>query len=259
LKSKVLTALVIAVALCFSAFTVPVEAGVQLIFDLDLSPAKAAAFDGLVKDVHSVYGSYGFGYEVAVLKTDDLHAYKVYYLDNYGDVDIMNAFFGALPSQMPEGEFETLFVQQTLQAKCSEAAFFVERGDLAYAGTVAGDLKSGSNYVVQHIYTTNPGNAAAVEATLKDIVNLYESKGLTTGFSVISSSIGVGQPTYIISFIAESADAFNAQELDKNNTLGSKGQEDLVRLETSLLSLADMYEEKTGSWSPELAYKPSVK
>jgi hypothetical protein len=259
LKRNILTALVIAVALCLSAFTVPAQAGIQLVFDLDLSPAKAATFDALVKDVHAVYGNYGFAYEVSVLKTDDLHAYKVYYLDNYGDVDRMNSFFEALPGQMPADEFKSLFVERTLQAKCSAASFYVERGDLAFAGDTSSDLKGGSNYVVQRIYTTNTANVAGVETALKDIAKLYESKGVSYGFSVVASTIGVGQPTYVVSYIAESADAYNAREDEKNSVLGSDGQADLEKFESTLLSLTDKYVEKTGSWSPELAFKPSVK
>ncbi len=146
-----------------------------------------------------------------------------------------------------------------IQEKASAATDYAEsfvlmlREDLSYLPETTA-LTAERPYRKYHYWYSLPGKEQQVEAVVKEYVQLYKSKGLTTGWRIYQTVIGPDLPMYLVVETAKDPADYHATEMKVRSALGEAGQ----KLEMKALQYARRLEIRDGWIRPDLSFPPTT-
>ena len=127
------------------------------------------------------------------------------------------------------------------------------RPELSYV-PAGDDWGTGSPYRKWSYYYFQPGSEEEVEAVLSAWKNLYEDKGIKSGFRVFSGFLGVEQPLYMLTTWAEDPLDYHTKLQDAAALLGEEGAE----LWEKLIGNVNGASAVEGWFLPQYSYAPGL-
>lgn len=147
-----------------------------------------------------------------------------------------------------------------IQAKASAATDYAEsfvlmlREDLSYL-LESTALTAERPYRMYHYWYAIPGKEQQVEAVVKEYVELYKAKGMTTGWRVYQAVMGPDLPMYLVVETAKDPADYYASQKKVMSALGKEGDE----LEKKGLKYGRRIEIREGWIRPDLSFPPMTR
>lgn len=135
-----------------------------------------------------------------------------------------------------------------------ESFVLMLREDLSYLPETTA-LTAERPYRIYHYWYALPGKEQQVEAVVKEYVQLYKSKGLTSGWRIYQTIMGPDIPMYVVVETAKDPAEYYANEMKVRSALAEAGQ----KLDEKAMQYARRAEIWDGWIRPDLSFPPATR
>lgn len=224
------------------------------VYDIVTCPSKALAFEANLKKIIAEYSKFNWKYPWSTYSTNDFHYYILFAIDNFASMDALNKSGQDLRNEMGPEKYDALYAGYGGTFKYMQNGFYTLRGDLSYISDTPRIKPEELNFLIWNTFYIKTGKEQEAEKNAKNLVNLYRSKKITTGFNLLIGGIGAESPVIVtVSGGKSASDFFN--EADKNDKLISKEMADIWK---TAFSVSRKFEQKMGRPRPDLSYTPKT-
>lgn len=111
---------------------------------------------------------------------------------------------------------------------------------------------SDGNYREYHFMYYSPKDSKAMYEGMKAVKELFKSKGITNGYTVLHSGFGSPESYYMVSISGENGLDLAQQNQENDKKLGPESQATFYKV----IGLTTKYEKLEGQYRPDLSYSP---
>ena len=228
------------------------KAQLLIVGDFAVKPSMVNEYEAAVKELLVQCAKHKFPYQFYVYSTDDFHYYAVYPVENFAAIDNWYKAWGELGNKMGYELLEALHNRIVKAEEKRKYVVYYQRPDLSYIPEKP-RLKPGEeNFVLLEFWYIQSGKEKEFEGIAKEWRELYKSKNIPDGWTILAGDIGAETPIYVVVQGAKSAaDYYNhTEKIDE--LLG----EEVKALRGKTLALVKKFELRTGRYRPELSFTP---
>jgi len=218
-----------------------------LIWEDEVPPSKAEAYEAGTKTMLKMYGEHDFPYDVNIYSTEDYRYFWVVNLDDYADVDTLYRDFNRVYKEMGEAGKDKL--DEAVNGTFTQTKMWtcLWREDLSYMPE--NPVDSGNFRYWGFLYVKQ-GKQEEMREVMKEWVSLYKSKGINRGFGGYEGDMGTEMPFMFYSERGQNQAEFYTAGMKVNEQLGEEG--DALWKKTE--SLLRRYEPLRGWYRKDLSY-----
>jgi hypothetical protein len=222
-----------------------------LVYDCVYKPSGEAKYFGAAKAMVAFYTKYAFPYSWNVYVTDDYHSYLRIPVADFADIE---KFFKADEEIMSKqaAEYQTLVDMFTGTYDSAEFQVYVSLPGLSHVPANPYYKPEEMNFIGFDIWSFFPGKEQEAEKLTKEIIAIFEKKGVRDSWYCYFGLMGVEQPTYLMAGTDKDEGEFIKHNAEMWKLLGK----DVDDIYNKLMSICRKREYKRGWYQPELSYHP---
>ncbi|MEX0290421.1 MAG: hypothetical protein AB3N14_15045 [Flavobacteriaceae bacterium] len=167
--------------------------------------------------------------------------------------DVQRPVFKELEEKMGADNMKALFDKMDKCYDIEHNYVILLDKELSYMPGGITQTPEGQNYRKFHYFHYTPSNAAAVKQKVKDIKQLFESKGSKFEYRVYRSGFGTRGAFYMVAVAAKDAGDYAQRTATNNELLG----EEWANMFNSFMGELIHYEQVEGSVRPDMGYSPT--
>jgi hypothetical protein len=183
---------------------------------------------------------------------DDFVYTYVSQIDNFAEMDKINAGFGALIKAVGEAKWGDLMKRGGAATEYIRESIVMEDPSLSYTPAKPRLKPEEERYLHVDLYYVQPGREPEADALSREFVELFRSKGVTDGYRLFKVWMGPEMPLIIVTSPAKDATDYATRDAANQGLLGAEGQALFQRA----FSLCRRIERHNGWIRPDLSLEP---
>lgn len=223
-----------------------------LIHEDHVSPSMLTQYEQTTKELVDNAKKYNVpGTRWITAQTSDFRYLYVVPISKMGDLDD-NSFWTTLRGKMGAEKFDDMFSRMD---KCYDVhTNYILRLDkeLSYMPGGLTQTPEGKNYRRFFYVHTTPGNESKLEASMKNVKELFQKKGSKMEYRVYRSGFGSGGTYFMVAIAAKDGTDYETMDAANNQLLGTDARD----VFGNMMQYVSRFEEVSGMMRPDLAYAP---
>jgi hypothetical protein len=218
-----------------------------------VKPALTEQYEAAIKKMISEYKAYQIDPEKVHWKAvsgPEIGYVYVMPMENWASMDTMWANWMETVEIIGEERFTEMMAPATEATEEVQWFHVLRRADLSYVPENPRLAKEEIEYIHYGFYYVLPGKEKEIEAIAKEFVDLYQSKGIDTGWSLYQSLTGNDLPVIVVAQGAKSEADYHANRARLHELLG----EEAKMIGKKVGATIRKSEYKDGYTRPDLSY-----
>lgn len=217
-----------------------------------VKPSMVAEYESVCKELMSNVKKHNIKeMNNIVARTEDNRYMWVGPIENMAQLD--QPVFGDLPEKMGADKMGALFDRMDKCYDIEQNYIIHLDNEMSYMPGGISQTIEGEDYRKFHYFHYTPGNRAAVNAGVKAIKDLFESKGSKLHYRVYRSGFGTRGAFFMVAVAAKDAADYANRIAANNEAMGEEWQNTY----NDFMATLDKYEVFEAVMLPELGYSPS--
>ncbi|MBT8186340.1 MAG: hypothetical protein KJO73_01485 [Croceitalea sp.] len=218
-----------------------------------VKPSKVADYEAICKELtdnmkkHNIQDMHAI-----VASTADMRYLWISPIENMATID--KPIFKTLSEKMGADKMSDLFNRMNKCYDVEHDYVIHLNKDLSYQPTGIDQTPEGQEYRKFHYFHYTPGNKDVVSAKVKEIRDMYVSKGSNLHYRVYENGFGTRGAFYMVAIAAQDEADYAAKIAANNAMMGDAW----AKLYGEFRATLSKYESFEGQMRPDMAYVPTV-